>query len=83
MEDYLTKTIRRMSDESWVDPEQAVDNAKVLYETLCHISHNTCPKDEKTFTKWFASLMMWCLPYCDCELIADELINRIRGDVNG
>ena len=81
MEDFLTKTIRRMTTEIWVDQEQVADNAKVLYDALTHINHNTCPADEKAFTKYFASIMMWCLPYCECEMIADEMLKRIRGEV--
>lgn len=80
MEDFLTKTIRRMANEKWVDQKQAAENAKVLYGALAHINHNTCPADEKAFTKWFAIIMMWCLPYRDCEMIADDLLKHIRGE---
>ena len=80
MEDFLTKTIRRMETENWVDQEQVVENAKVLYDALVHINHNTCPADERDFIKWFASIMMWCLPHRECEMLADEMLKRIRGE---
>jgi hypothetical protein len=80
MEDFLSKTIQCMATEHWVDQFQVSVNAKLLYDALTHINHNTCPADEKAFTKWFVSIMMWCLPHCECEMIADEMLKRIRGE---
>lgn len=80
MDEFLSRLFTRMSDEEWIDPDRVVENVKVLYDALTHINHNTCPADEKAFTKWFACIMMWCIPYSECEMIADDLLRHIRGE---